>query len=345
VFIYFLCFKTIGDDITLNREQLKARMGWIKQEHDSRDYTPEHPKVKAVFDNLKAQTLPLTVDLRLLDSPVEDQGNLGSCTANAEAGDIQFLEKKQNNTFIDASRLFIYYNTRHLLENTSGDVGATIRDTIKSVVTYGACKEDTWPYIEGKYDTKPLQSCYDEALNYQTLTYVALKTLADIQTTLAGGLPVQIGILVFESFENVGSDGIVPMPKSTEELLGSHAVLVVGYKVINGILYLIVRNSWSANWGDHGYFYLPTAYLTKKYSDGSMYSDDWWVILTEEYIQNPSPGPSPGASPQPDPDIYAIVMELDSALPLMKKSTSKNVKQAMAIVNDCITKLSKLEGN
>ena len=167
-------------------------------------------------------------------------------------------------------------------------MGATIRDTIKSVVTYGACKEDSWPYVESKYDSKPPQSCYDKALNYQTLTYVALKTLADIQTTLAGGLPVQIGILVFESFENVGSDGIVTMPKSSDQLLGSHAVLVVGYKIINGILYLIVRNSWSASWGDNGYFYLPASYLSKTYQ-GQAYSDDWYVILTEEYLNNPIP--------------------------------------------------------
>jgi len=71
-------------------------MGWIKQEVDERDYTPEHPKVKALFEVLKAQTLPLSVDLRPNDSPIEDQGNLGSCTANAEAGDIQFVEKRQS---------------------------------------------------------------------------------------------------------------------------------------------------------------------------------------------------------------------------------------------------------
>lgn len=151
---------------------------------DERDYTPEHPKVKALFDTLKAQTLPLSVDLRPNDTPIVDQGNLGSCTANAAVGDVEFVENKQSKTHTDASRLFVYYATRHLIERTSGDVGATIRDTIKSLVTYGTCKEVSWPYIESKYDIKPSQSCFDEALNYQTLTYVSLSTLNDIQTTL-----------------------------------------------------------------------------------------------------------------------------------------------------------------
>ncbi len=153
---------------------------------------------------------------------------------------------------------------------------------------YGACKEDAWPYDITKYDSKPPQSCYTEALNYQTLTYVGLSDFNDIQTALAGGLPVQIGILVFESFEKVGSDGMVPLPKSTEKLMGGHAVLAVGYKTINNSPYLIVRNSWGTGWGDHGYFYLPASYLNQTYSDGRNYADDFWVILTEEYINNPT---------------------------------------------------------
>ena len=54
--------------------------------------------------------LPSKVDLRPLCSKVEDQGQLGSCTANALAGAIEFLELKDKVPFQDFSRLFIYYN-------------------------------------------------------------------------------------------------------------------------------------------------------------------------------------------------------------------------------------------
>jgi C1A family cysteine protease len=80
------------------------------------------------------------------------------------------------------------------------------------------------------------------------------------------------------------------MPKANEKLLGAHAVTVARYIKINGMLYLIVKNSWSTSWGCNGYFYLPADYLTKSYQ-GNSYAFDFKVILTEEYIQNPTPAP------------------------------------------------------
>jgi len=63
------------------------------------------------------------------------------------------------------------------------------------------------------------------------------------------------------------------MPKKTEQLLGGHAVMCVGYKTIKKKLYFIVRNSWGSSWGDRGYFYMPAAYI----SDSNL-CDDFWTI-------------------------------------------------------------------
>ena len=280
---------------------VKRQFGWVKQEEDPRDFTPETPLVAKAFMKMRAEKLPENIDLRAQCSPVVDQGQLGSCTANAEAGDIEFIELKQSKEYKQASRLFIYYTTRHLIENTSGDIGASIRDTIKAVVKYGVCLESSWPYNPNSYDMKPPQKCFDEALNFQTLTYVSLNNLNDIQTMLANGLPVQLGFYVFESFDKIGSDGIMPMPNLVSESMeGGHAVMAVGYKTINGKLYLIIRNSWGTGWGDKGHFYMPVEYLDKTYR-GRKCVDDIWVILTQEYVTDtPTPSPTPGPTPTPN---------------------------------------------
>jgi C1A family cysteine protease len=63
------------------------------------------------------------------------------------------------------------------------------------------------------------------------------------------------------------------MPEPDERTLGGHAVVAVGYKTIRGQLYFECRNSWGPGWGDHGYFWLPAAYVTS-----SSLASDFWVI-------------------------------------------------------------------
>jgi len=305
-----------------------SRFGWIKDTYDERDYTPEHPKVKAIFDKFKETALPDTVDLRSWCSAVQDQGNLGSCTANAGASDVEFIENKFIGNYKDASRLFIYYVTRHAIENSSGDVGAEIRDVIKELVQFGSCLETTWPYNESKFDTKPSTAAYKEALNYQDLTYVSLPDLATIKSTLANGVAVQLGFVVFSSFMNIGSNGIMPMPKTKETYEGGHAVLAVGYITINGVEYLIIENSWASSWGDKGYFYMPTAYFSKTYQ-GYYCVDDCWAVLTEEMDGNTPVPPTPQPDPTPTPIVDVATALADAKITLANAQAMVIAAQTM----------------
>src|SRR5438105_2592268 len=98
-----------------------ARYGWIPDLPDGRDYLfgARRPLPEA---------LPSSVDLRSLCSPIENQGQLGSCTANALAGALEFLERKDRVPFADLSRLFIYYNERVVEHTVKTDSGAMLRD-------------------------------------------------------------------------------------------------------------------------------------------------------------------------------------------------------------------------
>jgi len=149
------------------------KYGWIKDRPDFRDHLYRRPS------QLLAAPLPQTVDLRQQCPPVYDQGQLGSCTANAIAGALEFDRLKQGLTDFTPSRLFIYYNERAIEGTVDSDSGAQIRDGIKSVAAQGDCPESEWPYDISQFTVQPPQSCYDDALRYKALKY----------QSLAGNLP------------------------------------------------------------------------------------------------------------------------------------------------------------
>jgi len=246
--------------------------GWVPDLPDHRDYMLTLPPM--------VSDIPTKVDLRSSDSPIFDQGTLGSCTGQATAGAYMFNLKRQNEELFTPSRLFIYYNGRKALGTIKQDSGAMLRDCIKSVNDDGVCKEDSWPYDISKFKNKPKRKCYREAKNYQSVSYSRVpRSLDSFKSCLAYGLPFVFGFAVYESFMTraVAQTGIMVWPTKEEKRLGGHAVVAVGYDDSMGDGCFIVRNSWGDKWGDKGYFYMPYAYLT-----GKGLADDFWVIQTVE---------------------------------------------------------------
>lgn len=248
----------------------KQGYGWVPDLPDQRDH------VYGVVRKPAAK-LPSSVDLRPKCSPVEDQGNLGSCTGNALAGAVEFLEKKDGVRFVNVSRLFIYYNERVTEHTVNEDAGAMIRDGIKALVKQGVCSEKKWPYVVSKFTNKPSSACYKEASDHQVTAYARIQTLDEMRGCLAEGYPFVFGFTVYESFESdqVAKTGVAPMPKPKEKVLGGHAVLAVGYD--DAQKRFLVRNSWGTGWGMKGYFTLPYDYL----ADRNL-SDDLWAIRRGE---------------------------------------------------------------
>jgi C1A family cysteine protease len=248
------------------------RYGWIPDLPDQRDHLFTAPAEVA-------RVLPPKVDLRHACPPVYDQGDLGSCTANAIAGVVQFglLKQRQADVFLP-SRLFIYYNERVMEGTEDEDAGAMLRDGIKSVARLGAAHEQLWPYVVERFAMKPTPRVYEDGERHQALLYQRLThSLPQLKSCLALGFPFVFGFSVYESFESsaVSRTGRVPMPGTSEALLGGHAVAAVGYDDRAGAF--VVRNSWGADWGMNGYCTMPYAYLT----DPDL-SDDFWTIRRME---------------------------------------------------------------
>ena len=242
------------------------KYGWRPDKLDYRDHTDRIPK----FINHSH-----SIDLRDKCPGIYNQGELGSCTANAIAAAYEFDEIKQNeNLLFIPSRLFIYYNEREKENSVDIDSGAEIRDGIKSINKIGVCPETLWPYDISKFTVKPPPSCYDQAKKHQSVKYHRLNNSLDIlKSCLEAGLPFVFGFAVYESFESeeVAKTGKMTMPNKNESLLGGHAVMAVGYNDDDRCF--IIRNSWGIEWGDKGYFYMPYDFITSK-----KLCSDFWVI-------------------------------------------------------------------
>ncbi len=285
-------------------------MGWLPDYPDLRDFTvgrdelAARPRLAGQVDTvagmlgklgLGKDEPPRSVDLSGWCSPVEGQGSLGSCTAQAGVALVEYYERRAFGRYLDASRMFLYKVTRNLL-GWSGDTGAFIRTTMGALVLFGVPPEDRWPYSVEAFDDEPTAFCYAFADDYRALQYFRLDPpgisrdglLARIKELAAAGLPSMFGFTVYGCIEHAEEDGRVPFPCPEDRTMGGHAVAVVGYDdgveienpacdaVTTGALR--IRNSWGEEWGDGGYGWLPYAYVLEGLAI------DWWTLLKSEWV-------------------------------------------------------------
>lgn len=286
--------------------------GWLPPMPDMRDYTEQTPEIEMLTKELnlgsakaRREAIPPVVDLRRWCSPVEDQGNLGSCTAHAGVGVIEYFECRAFGRHVDASRLFVYKVTRNLM-GVTGDTGAWLRTTMGALALCGAPAERYWPYTTAKeiasgphtFDEEPPSFVYAIADQLEDLRYFChdplgqnvptKKVLESVKAYLAGGIPAMFGFYGFDSFTYADVKGGIPFPCPGEKAKWGHAIVAVGYnddlaiqntkcgKATKGAL--LIRNSWGSKWGDQGYGWLPYDYVL------SGLALDFWSLLSMGWI-------------------------------------------------------------
>lgn len=244
-------------------------LGWIPSTPDQRDQV-----FAAVLPRV---TMPKIANVPLSHFPgVYDQGQLGSCTAQGTGAIFAFTLKQEKFHVIKPSRLFIYYNARLMRGSEAYDSGASIRDAVKSLKTYGTCLEKTWPYKIDKFSVVPSPKLYAEGLKPENtvIQYQSVpQDLNAIKSAIIQKTPIVFGFTVYDSFYSNAWPKIMPMPSLREGVLGGHCTVIVGYN--DDLQCVYVRNSWGTGWKDKGYFYMPYSYVLNP-----RLASDFWVILS-----------------------------------------------------------------
>src|SRR5260221_914161 len=243
----------------------KRGLGWIPDVPKANDYHPRHSQVRPLLqrtalggrideEGARSAALASSDDLRSHFSPVEDQGDIGSCTVNAAVALLEYFERRASGAHVDDSRMFVYKAERDLLGWT-GDTGAYLRTAMEALVLFGAPPERYWPYDTTRFDVEPSAFCYAFGQSYKAIKYFRLDpgatspvhVLANIKAFAAAGFPSMFGFPVYSDYDNPLPGGLIAFPSASSHYRGGHANVVAGYD--DGITIgsdkgaLLVRNS------------------------------------------------------------------------------------------------------
>ena len=295
-------------------------LGWLPDIPSVKDYTEDSPEIAPLINRTRiratrhagtpaqgrrqgaaaaaapAPAIATQVDLRAYFSPIEDQGSIGSCTANSAVALVEYFERRATGKHVDASRLFVYKTSRNLLGWT-GDTGAYLRTAMGALVLFGAPPEQFWPYdgtdpkTNKRFDAEPSAFCYAFASNFKAIKYLRLDTpnvtganlLASIKQYLAAGFPSMFGFPVYDEFMRPPTPGEIAFPKTSSKNYGGHAIVAAGYDD-NHVIgsdkgAILIRNSWGTDWGKGGYAWMTYRYITEGLAV------DWWTLISENWVE------------------------------------------------------------
>ena len=228
--------------------QLKSMLGLKRPA----EYVP-----KKMIYGIENAALPTAFDARTqwptCVHAIRDQASCGSCWAFAasEALSDRFC-------IATGSKTNIILSPQDLVSCDKTDYGCDGGYLDKSwqyLVSTGIVSEACLPYSSG---SGSVAACPKTGVcksgkwqKYRAADYTEFAAINDIKTSIQLQGPVEAGFDVYDDFMNYKSGVYV---RKSNNLLGGHAVKVVGWGNISGVEHWIVANSWGPAWGESGFF-------------------------------------------------------------------------------------------
>jgi hypothetical protein len=272
---------------------------------------------KAKLSTRSFKSMPPSASLEKFCPTPGDQGEYGTCVAFAAAHAMRTImwAKEYNVTDkaqINAMRFspaFVYEQIKNEGDNDcqGGSNPIVALELLKLVgvatlksVPYGDCK------TEIEFDD--LLEAQDYVISdYQTIWDIDLATADDkvnaTKKALSEGYPVLLGTMVPESFYRPGTVWhSAPTDGGPSGKHGLHAMCVVGYDDTKEGGCFRVMNSWTDEWADGGFVWVPY----KEYGEYSILAlQAYYPRVAEPEPPAPTPEPTPAPptpKPEPKPD-------------------------------------------
>jgi hypothetical protein len=217
------------------------------------------------------------IDMEAAGPAIFDQGQEGSCTANAVTGVFELKERLNGYDLGPGSRQAIYALARAMRGNLKHDTGSTISDTMAVVLKYGLPSEAICPYSVGLVTTLPGPDVLADGLKRRPDAKMIVRVhqdMANLWNTLSEDDPIAFGFTVYTSFMSgtMAKSGIWHGHQKGDKVEGGHAVALIGYSPMTRMFKC--RNSWGAGWGIRGTFWLPQDFVLSQDCDDFMAAVD-----------------------------------------------------------------------
>ena len=226
-----------------------------------------------------------------------DQGNIGSCTGNAEAGAL---------------------GTDPLYETLSPGRQTRLTEALAQAL-YSAAEDidGDGPYPPNDNGSTGLSVCKAAQDGGWISGYVHCLSVADVLDALSSGHAVILGTNWYDSMDNPDPSGLVTISPGAQ-VRGGHEYLARGIDVADRLVHL--DNSWGTGWGSEGSFSYSWDTLQRLLAE----EGDGTVSVP---LSQPAPVPVP---PKPDP---AVVLEQAAELiRTVAASTQRDITELLAFL-------------
>jgi len=231
----------------ISKEEFKQKyLGLAVKESDSKYIRVNTVKLPELGD------LPQTVDWNAQGAvgPVKDQGQCGSCWAFSTVGALESYH------YIQYGGDMLSFSEQQVIdcarESNFGCNGGFPYTAFEYASINGLQLESDYPYAE---EQGACQYSKDKARQVN-IGYSFVQTQSKDMLKVALAItPTVVAVEADQSIFQFYSKGVIGFGCGKKV---DHAVLAVGYDIVDDAEAYVVKNSWGTTWGVNGYFYLST---------------------------------------------------------------------------------------